>query len=52
MNPEHTFRIVLYKKRSKLHTWTGLGLEAGLELSENPDKIVKYIGEKVEVSLY
>ncbi len=52
MNPEHTFRIVLYKKRSKLHTWTGLGLEAGLELSENPDEVVNYTGDKVEVSLY
>jgi len=51
MNPEHTFRIVLYKKRSKLHSWTGLGLEAGLELVEKPNEIIKYKGKKVEVSL-
>ena len=51
MNPEHIFQIVLYKKRSKLHTWTGLGLEAGLDFIENPDEVIKYTGEKIVVNL-
>ena len=47
MIEEHTFNLVLYKKFVQLHVWNEIDIEAGLKLTENPDKTVKYIGEKI-----
>ena len=51
MKPEHTFHIELFKKESILHTWTGLEIESGADLVDEPDQIIKYTGEKIEVTL-
>jgi len=47
----HTFNIVLYKKEIVLHTWTQLEVEAGIEMVEEPNKVIDYTGEEVNVNL-
>ena len=51
MPEDHTFNIVLYKKKVVLHTWTQLEVEAGLNMVKEPNKVINYNGEKVEISL-
>ena len=51
MPETHTFNIVLYKKKVVYHSFSPFEIEAGLNLVKEPNKVINYNGEKVEVTL-
>ena len=51
MPETHTFNIILYKKKVVYHSFSPFEIEAGLNLVKEPNKVINYNGEKVEVTL-